>query len=377
MDSQSAPMPNGGKPASSESRPSDTLRNIIKSSNIRNVVPIISNSFYLDEVLRNEQQIMGLNSEAAEDIEEELTIDKYLTRIWAHKMAPPYPMTDDHDLARVAQYYQVATESGTVAKAEYLGFLNSYLLDINANDIQLQNTVRRLKADAQSLHLSEILSQLGYSKRLQSNEDPLQLLANVQFPVYITTSYHDFLERALTEAGRPPKTQLIFWEDGMEDELEVEDAHRQDPLIKPTAAEPVVYHLFGFENYPGSLVISEDDYMKFLVSVVTAKETDHPIVPPKLRERVSSGQLILLGYDLRDWDFRVLFRFIMEMRKSKGLETLKTGICIQIPPKQEVLGLVDYLRRYFKPKLFDIEWKKPLVFTKELWEVWEGQLSHE
>ena len=163
----------------------------------------------------------------------------------------------------------------------------------------------------------------------------------------------------------------------MEDDLEVEDPHRQDPLIKPTAAEPVVYHLFGLENYPGSLVISEDDYLKFLVSVVTTKETDHPIVPPKLQEKISSRHLLLLGYHLRDWDFRVLFRFINHMRKKQGAETVKPGICIQIPPKKEVTTLVDYLRRYLKPMQFDIEWKPPMQFTKELWEVWEGQLSHE
>jgi hypothetical protein len=367
MDSLSSPASGGGFLAS------DTLRNIITVNNVKNVVPIISNSFYTDEVLCREQKITTQIPKLAQDIDEELTISEQLTRIWAQSI--DYPMSDEHNLARVSQYYQVKKDSSIVAKEDYLGFLNSYLLNINANENQLQNTVRRLKADAQGIRLSEILNQLGYSK-LPPMEDPMELLAKVQFPVYVTTGYHDFLERALTEAGRPPKTQLIFWEEGVEYD-DLEEQHRQDPLIRPTAAEPVVYHLFGFENYPGSLVISEDDYMKFLVSVVTDTDMQHPIVPQKLREKVSSGHLLLLGYHLRDWDFRVLFRFIMEMRKKRSFETVKTGICIQIPPKNEVTSLVDYLRRYFKPKQFEIEWKRSMDFTRELWQVWESQVSHE
>ena len=98
MDSQSAPMPNSG------SRPSDTLRNIITTDNIKKVVPIISNSFYIDEVLRREQKITGLIPKRAEDIDEDLTVDEQLTRIWARSI--DYPMSDDHNLARVSQYYQ-------------------------------------------------------------------------------------------------------------------------------------------------------------------------------------------------------------------------------------------------------------------------------
>lgn len=367
MDSQSSGISGGGLLAS------DTLRNIITANNVKNVVPIISNSFYIDEVLCREEKITKLIPVQAEEVDDDLTISEQLTRIWAQHI--DYPMSDSYNLARVSQYYQVKKDSSIVAKEDYLGFLNSYLLNINANEMHLQNTVRRLKADARAIRFSEILHQLGYSK-LPPKEDPLELLAKVQFPLYVTTSYHDFLERALTEAGRPPKTQVIFWEEGVEYD-DLEDHHRQDPIIRPTAAEPVVYHLFGLENYPGSLVISEDDYMKFLVSVVTDTDMQHPIVPQKLREKVSAGHLLLLGYHLRDWEFRVLFRFIMEMRKKRSSETVKTGICIQIPPKHEATSLVDYLRRYFKPKQFEIEWKPSMNFTKELWDVWESQVSHE
>ena len=373
MDSQLVPKQGGENQANGDSHRSDRLRNIITLSNIKSVVPIISNSFYIDEVLRNEEKITDLIPKRPEDIDEDMTINEQLTKLWAHEI--DYPMTDDHNLARVAQYYQVKKDSSDVAKEDYLAFLNSYLLEINKNELDRQTVVRRLKADARTLPLAEIVHELGYSK-LPPNEDPLEILANVQFPVYITTSYHDFLERALKNAKRVPKTQVIFIE-GTEYEDEArENEHYPIPEIKPTAAEPVVYHLFGLEKYPGSLIVSEDDYMKFLVSVVTDTDTQHPIVPLRLRRAITSSHLLLLGYHLKDWDFRVLFRFIMEMRKTNK-EVVKPGICIQIPPKKQVQTLVDYLRRYFNLKQFDIEWKYSRAFTQELWDVWEGQLPHE
>lgn len=370
-DFQPAPQSDG------ELRPSETLRNIITTNNIKNVIPIVSNSFYIDEVLCREQKLTDLISShmkrRKEDYDEEMNISEQLTRAWAQKIG--YPMSDSHNLARVSQYYQVKKDSSSVAKEDYLGFLNSYLLDLNTDKSQFQGTIKRLRPDVRSLPFAEILNQLGYSK-LPVNEDPLQLLAKVQFPIYVTTCYHDFLERALIEAGRAPKTQLVFWEEGVEYD-DLEDEHRPDPLFRPSAAEPIVYHLFGLEKYPGSLVLSEDDYMKFLVSIATDTDSQHPIVPQKLKEKISSAHLLLLGYHLRDWDFRVLFRFIMEMRKKRSPETVKTGICIQIPPRQEARSLLEYMQRYFNIKRFDTEWKHPKEFARELWLVWEGQLSND
>ena len=77
-----------------------------------------------------------------------------------------------------------------------------------------------------------------------------------------------------------------------------------------------------------------------------------------------------MGYHLSDWDFRVLFRFILNYRQS---EVAKQGIFIQLKPKEEIRQLLDYLRRYFNMKKFEIEWRSPEEFVQSLWEVWKGQ----
>ena len=186
----------------------------------------------------------------------------------------------------------------------------------------------------------------------------------------MTTSYHVFLERALIDEHKEPRTQVIFWETGREYDDAVAAKHYPDPTFNPTPTNPAVYHLFGLENYPGSLVLSEDDYMKFLISVVSDTDTQRPIVPPRLRRALASCHLLLMGYHLSDWDFRVLFRFILNYRQS---EVAKQGIFIQLKPKEEIRQLLDYLRRYFNMKKFEIEWRSPEEFVQSLWEEWKGQ----
>jgi hypothetical protein len=163
---------------------------------------------------------------------------------------------------------------------------------------------------------------------------------------------------------------MVFWEPGREYDDAVLAGHYPDPTYNPTVMNPAVYHLFGLENYPGSLVLSEDDYLKFLVSVVSDIDTQNPIVPTRLRRALASSHLLLMGYYLRDWDFRVLFRFILNYRQS---ELAKQGIYIQLKPKSEDPHLLDYLKHYFNMKKFDIEWKSSDEFVQILWEVWKGQ----
>ena len=40
-----------------------------------------------------------------------------------------------------------------------------------------------------------------------------------------------------------------------------------DPLYEPTPEAPLVFHLFGLERFPETLVLSIDDYLDVLVRV--------------------------------------------------------------------------------------------------------------
>ena len=181
---------------------------------------------------------------------------------------------------------------------------------------------------------------------------PLNLLARIPLPVYVTTSFYGFMERALAEEGRQPVTHVCFWDGQVPN-----DAVRfyPDPNFKPDPTTPVVYHLFGYEEVPSSLLLSEDDYMEFLKSIARDRaNTSRPIIPSYLRDHLSNSSLIMLGYRLPDWDFRMLFRGVIPLY----IETQRyKSLAIQLDPRQQN-GIADvskaeqYLHTYFTCLLY-------------------------
>lgn len=329
------------------------------------VIPIISNALRIEQIYRDEEALTKQMSDTLESDEDELSIDEQLTKEWATEIN--YPMVDDHNLARVAQYFQVEQKESLLAKTKYLKFLTNYLLDINADDENYQDVVRQLRS--QEASFSEIVQQLDFPRFPSGMEDPLRVLAKLPLKIYITTSYYNFVERALEVENKKPHTQVCFWSGG---KLSSKPEHTPDPLFEPTDTEPVVYHLYGLEDYPQTLVLNEDDYMNFLISVVEDTNTQNPLVPLRLREGLAESRLLLLGYRIKDWDFRVLFRFILKYRNA---DSAPRGMLIQLKPGAKQSGnkekSVEYLGQYFDKKQFDVDWTNSEKFIQKLWLGWD------
>ena len=77
-----------------------------------------------------------------------------------------------------------------------------------------------------------------------------------------------------------------------------------DPGLVPTQANPVVFHLHGHYDVPESLVLTEDDYLDFLVAV----SRDDGLLPHQIQKALAGASLLFLGYRLADWNFRVIHR---------------------------------------------------------------------
>ena len=355
------------KAATSESRSSgnnylDDIMPFIKKGT---VIPILSNSMRIDQIFREEKAMIDQISDTADYDDDGLTIGEELAQVWAGEIH--YPMADNHNLARVAQFYQVEQKESLLAKTKYLKFLTNYLLDINMEEEGYQAVVRQMRT--QEAFFSEIVQQLDYPRFPQGIEDPLRILAKLPLKIFVTTSYYNFIERALEAENKRPRTQVCFWSGGM---LSAKPEHTPDPLYEPSDTEPVVYHLFGLEDYPQTLVLSEDDYMNFLISVVEDTNTQNPMVPLLLREGLAESRLLLLGYRVRDWDFRVLFRFIL---KYRSIESAPRGMLIQLTPGAQQIGnkekSLKYLSQYFDKKQFDVDWTNPEIFIQKLWNEWD------
>jgi hypothetical protein len=211
-------------------------------------------------------------------------------------------------------------------------------------------------------------------------EDPLRILAKLPFRIYITTSFYSFIEQALTAEEKEPQTEVCFWSRKTSDGR---DDNTLD-LSQFTEKKPLVYHLFGLEDYPDTLVLSEDDYMNFLISVVQDTNSSHPVVPLELRAALANWRLLLLGYRVRYWDFRVLFRFIQKYRENAGVPR---GMLIQLKPsakpprngeESNEKRSIDYLSQYFDRKQFNVDWTNSEKFIQKLGLTWDkyrkGQL---
>jgi SIR2-like domain len=79
-----------------------------------------------------------------------------------------------------------------------------------------------------------------------------RVLAQLPFPVYITTNYDNLLQQALQDHGRTPETVICEWF----------NARRGPPEIRnpvPSKDRPVVFHLHGSLDDYRSMVLTEDD----------------------------------------------------------------------------------------------------------------------
>jgi hypothetical protein len=343
----------------------DHLNDIMPFIEDGTVIPIISNSFRIEEIFRDDDELLAQLSQIPEFYDEVRTIDQQLTKQWAQKIG--YPMSDDHNLARVAQYRQIESGDPELAKIEYLKFINDRLLKISENRAGYDDKVNELRTQTQRLLFSDLVQQLDYPQFPDGMEDPLRLLAKLPLPIYITTSYSSFLERALEAEDKSPRTQLCFLSSGKSN---VKREHQPDPDYEPTVTNPAVYHLFGLENYKNTLVLSEDDYMNFLMNAVE-EITSLDLYPSALQQALPESRLLLFGYNLTDWDFRALFRFILRTRKTV---TARRSIAIQFRPSLEKKDYEErslkYLQQYFEGYKFRVIWTSTEKFIYELWDAW-------
>lgn len=337
------------------------------------LIPIISNAVNFDQIFDiDDDHIIGV-SIGKEDRISELTIEEQLTETWATRIG--YPLAEQYRLARVAQYNRVVKSHDDLeAKARFLYFLKDLLLFLAEEDSQVEvGTVNELRKELGQLSFAEIARELDYPKFKKGQVDPLRVLAQFNLPIYITTSYFDFMERALIAVGRKPRTQICFWA-GQPVEY-AHESHHIDSNFVPNADHPLVYHLFGLESYPESLVLSEDDHLDFLAKISHGTSQKKPILPLYLRKALTQSSLLLLGYRLQDWDFRILFRGIISGTPSS---LRKFSLAIQLDPRsqQKIVSADEarrYLQKYFGACNFNVEWGTTISFVRQLWQVCSEQ----
>jgi hypothetical protein len=271
---------------------------------------------------------------------------------WVSRWQAPVARHARNDLAMVSQYLRVRTSAAHPAN-ELAQYLMSELRQKYESQLP-PGTFDARKPDP-------VISAVGAMNRRKDPYDPFKVVASIAAPVFFTTGWTNLIEDALAEAGRPPVSRFFDWSD-------VDDEENNEDFGTPTTAEPLVFHLFGKLTHPESLVLSEDDYFRWLRTWIERREFYGGGGGKRFNKLLLRRTLMFLGYRLDDWDFRVLFQGIKSFGASAQLEG-RQHVAVQISRDSSLIepeAVQDYLESYFRADDVHIYWGEARAFLTEL-----------
>lgn len=265
-----------------------------------------------------------------------------------------FPLRDSDDLARVALFLAL-TEERILPKE----LMQDLLRDKMSGLFDCKNAIK-----------------------LTAPDHPLGILGALPLPIYITTNYDDLMYRALKANRKQAHVEICSWWQFLKDKGSVEypnldmyesgvpppDDFRFKPsqfnserVFELTADKPVVFHMHGHYGLLDSMMLTENDYLDFLVSM----SKDQSLLPNQISAALTSCSLLFMGYSLADPNFRVLFRGLIHPLA----ETRRLSVAIQLHPKEvaQPERALHFLEKYFGDLQIKVFWGTAEEFAAELW----------
>jgi hypothetical protein len=255
-----------------------------------------------------------------------LPLGSAIARTWAKENA--YPFADDTDLARVAQFLAISRPDPMDPKDELLN--------------------RWFRAPA-----------------LSACPKLLTILASLPLPIYITTNYDGLMTKALSLCGKEPLREFCHWNNYLRQQHNT-SIWDQQPGFRPSTSQPIVFHLHGTDTVNESLVLTEDDYIDFLVNI----SRDGELIPRYVQASMTGSSLLFIGYRLADVTFRVIFRGLVGSMEP-GLR--KISVAVQLEPEGSAEARrqeQEYLAKYFGNISVRLYWGTAEAFADELQHRW-------
>lgn len=277
---------------------------------------------------------------------------------WAKEFRYPLSPADLDSLPRVAQYLTIHQSPQ---------FPYQHLQEFLRKDIASRYPdvlPDHLHDPFEETSLDDLINSIGAKRRECHADDSYKLLAQLPFRIYVTTNLNSMLESALEEAGREPYVVLSPWNQYTEDKIRA-----LDPAYEPDPKRPLVYHLFGRLAEPKSVVLTEDNYFDYLLGV----SRNNDLIPFYVRNALRNNSLLFVGFRMDEWNFRILFRSIVD-KKTEFMNEF-VHMAAQIEPEEGRIidpeGARRYLEEYFKNVAsINLYWGTPEEFVKELWNQW-------
>jgi SIR2-like protein len=175
----------------------------------------------------------------------------------------------------------------------------------------------------------------------------LRALAELSFPLVITTNYDQLFERALFAAGKQPRVAVYT------PNLEATTDYRD-----PTAESPVVFKIHGDIMRPETIVITDEDYIQFVLRM--SNKDPYDPVPLTLKYYLTGWTTVFVGYSLLDYNLRLLFKTLRWKIDSASVPEMYS---VDYRPDPLIFDVWHNQRRYvnfiaqdvwaFVPRLFE------------------------
>jgi hypothetical protein len=241
-----------------------------------------------------------------------------------------YPFADTADLRRVSQFL------GTMDDGE----MRQRVLD------QLTTSLRRNLGPSNGTAKIGSLSDLQldqWNHLSQAFETEIhQQLASLGLPLYVTTNFDNFLTRAIeAKLGGNGKVRRepVVWR------IPREEREVLNP--PPSADNPVVLHLFGTDQDPESMVLTEDDHLDYLARISHDQEI---FLPASINALLAKNTLLFLGYRLEDLDLKVILRGLLTYLALTKYDRMQLAVQIETEKQDASIQreVTDYFQQSFR-----------------------------
>lgn len=124
----------------------------------------------------------------------------------------------------------------------------------------------------------------------------------------------------------------------------------QKRQYKLSREKPLVYHLFGrLNDKPENITMTENDYFEFLINF--SKEMNAARrsrrIPECVYGQLTGASLLFLGYNVREWDFNVIYRIWRSLEGSM-LNSKRPNVAVQIDPDDDYAIDPKRARKYLE-----------------------------
>ena len=154
----------------------------------------------------------------------------------------------------------------------------------------------------------------------------LLALAEMDFPIVITTNYDRLFEKALRQFQIEPVIR-IYDPKGQQ--------RTRDFVGMPKPKQPWLFKRHGCISDPISIVVTDEDYIHFVMRMGDSEDF-HP-VPLKVRVQFKEWPTLFVGYSLLDYNLRLLFRTL-----RRRVDPAERPATFSLDPLPDLLVLATY-----------------------------------